>query len=146
MAPDPLAALRRQVAEARAENRRLRDELAPPGYVPAVFGLTPIEERAFKALLSREQWTKEALFTSIYLDHAEDDEPEIKIVDVIICKLRKKLVPLKLEIDTYWCRGYRMSPANRARAAVLIDCALEDEAAAARPTAASSLMGEFVGV
>jgi two-component system cell cycle response regulator CtrA len=147
MAHDPLDALRRQVADARAENQRLRDELAPPGYVPAVFGLTPTDERAFKALLSRDQWTKEALLASIYLEHAEQDIPDIKIIDVSICKLRAKLKPFGLDIETFWGRGYRMTPATRARATILIDRALNDEAAAAWPAAdAAPSAGDFLSV
>ena len=37
------------------------------------------------------------------------DEPEIKIIDVFICKLRKKLVAAsngKDYIETVWGRGY----------------------------------------
>jgi two-component system cell cycle response regulator CtrA len=39
------------------------------------------------------------------------DEPELKIIDVFICKVRKKLAEAgapKL-IETVWGRGYRMS-------------------------------------
>ncbi|WCA57549.1 winged helix-turn-helix domain-containing protein [Agrobacterium tumefaciens] len=42
-----------------------------------------------------------------------DDEPEIKIVDVYVCKLRKKLKPLSISIDTVWGAGYRMMPRAR---------------------------------
>lgn len=44
-----------------------------------------------------------------------DAEPEIKIVDVFICKLRKKLAPLGIKIDTYWGRGYALAVAARPR-------------------------------
>ena len=55
--------------------------------------------------------TKERLLSCIapYVD----DEPEIKIVDVVVCKLRKKLKPLALSIDTVWGSGYRMMPRVR---------------------------------
>ncbi len=36
------------------------------------------------------------------------DEREIKIVDVFVCKARKKLKPLGIEIETVWGRGYRI--------------------------------------
>lgn len=35
-----------------------------------------------------------------------DEEPQPKIVDVFICKLRKKIEPLGIRIDTLWGRGY----------------------------------------
>jgi two-component system cell cycle response regulator CtrA len=38
------------------------------------------------------------------------DEPEVKIIDVFICKLRKKIEKLSAEggtcIETVWGRGY----------------------------------------
>jgi two-component system cell cycle response regulator CtrA len=37
------------------------------------------------------------------------DEQEIKIVDVFVCKLRKKLAGLGISIETVWGRGYRLS-------------------------------------
>lgn len=36
------------------------------------------------------------------------DDRELKIVDVFICKARKKLKPLGLEIGTVWGKGYRI--------------------------------------
>jgi two-component system cell cycle response regulator CtrA len=50
--------------------------------------------------------TKEAFLTQLY---GGMDEPEIKIIDVFICKLRKKLANAsagKNYIETVWGRGY----------------------------------------
>lgn len=52
--------------------------------------------------------TKEHLLSNLYL--VEADEAEIKIIDVFVCKLRKKLKPLGVEIGTAWGRGYRLVP------------------------------------
>lgn len=52
--------------------------------------------------------TKERLLANLYVHEA--DEAEIKIIDVFICKLRKKLSPLGVEIATVWGRGYRLVP------------------------------------
>jgi two-component system cell cycle response regulator CtrA len=51
--------------------------------------------------------SKEALLAAIAPDI--DEEPEIKIVDVFVCKIRKKLNGLGLSLETVWGRGYRMS-------------------------------------
>jgi two-component system cell cycle response regulator CtrA len=104
----------------RLERDRLRDLLAPPGYLPASLGLTPTEERAFKALVAHKEWEKEAFLTAVYLDTPEDDMPDIKMVDVLICKLRKKLEPFGLEIETLWKKGFRLSPPMRMKAALLV--------------------------
>ncbi|MCB9993099.1 MAG: winged helix-turn-helix transcriptional regulator [Hyphomicrobiaceae bacterium] len=37
-----------------------------------------------------------------------NDEPEIKIIDVYVCKIRQKLTGLPLTIETMWGRGYRL--------------------------------------
>jgi two-component system cell cycle response regulator CtrA len=50
--------------------------------------------------------TKEMFLTNLY---GGMDEPEIKIIDVFICKLRKKLASAsngKNYIETVWGRGY----------------------------------------
>jgi two-component system cell cycle response regulator CtrA len=50
--------------------------------------------------------TKEMFLNHLY---GGTDEPELKIIDVFVCKLRKKLAQAtggKLYIDTIWGRGY----------------------------------------
>lgn len=37
------------------------------------------------------------------------EEPEIKIVDVLVCKVRKKLTPIGVRIDTAWGKGYGLA-------------------------------------
>ncbi|MGB8274130.1 MAG: helix-turn-helix domain-containing protein, partial [Alphaproteobacteria bacterium] len=68
--------------------------------------------------------TKEMFLNHLY---GGMDEPELKIIDVFICKLRKKLANAsegRNFIETVWGRGY-----------VLRDPAGEDKEAAARKTA-----------
>jgi two-component system, cell cycle response regulator CtrA len=61
--------------------------------------------------------TKESFLNHLY---GGTDEPEIKIIDVFICKLRKKLINAsggKEYIETVWGRGYMLCEpsANAAR-------------------------------
>ncbi len=35
-----------------------------------------------------------------------DSPPEIKIIDVYVCKIRKKLEPIGVQIVTHWGKGY----------------------------------------
>jgi two-component system cell cycle response regulator CtrA len=61
--------------------------------------------------------TKEAFLNHLY---GGMDEPEPKIVDVFICKLRKKLQDAtgKNYVQTIWGRGYKVSdPAEQGHAA-----------------------------
>jgi two-component system, cell cycle response regulator CtrA len=59
--------------------------------------------------------TKEQLLNSMYVEGI-DDFPEIKIVDVFICKMRKKLNQsspgLGSLIETVWGRGYMLASSS----------------------------------
>lgn len=52
--------------------------------------------------------TKENLLKALYWDRWGKDEPEMKIIDVFVCKLRKKIKPAGLGIKTHWGRGYEL--------------------------------------
>lgn len=70
--------------------------------------LTNQEAALFDALWSAKPRTlsKEQLLAAT-ADPAFDDR-ELKIVDVFVCKTRKKLKPLGIEIGTVWGKGYRI--------------------------------------
>lgn len=59
--------------------------------------------------------TKERLLSSLHLFGAEDRET--KIIDVHVCRLRRKLKPLGLSIGTVWGQGYRLITGREASAA-----------------------------
>jgi two-component system cell cycle response regulator CtrA len=62
--------------------------------------------------------SKETLLTRIY---GYDTDIGEKIIDVWLCKLRKKLGPDGIEIETKWGRGMRMPPASCARVAAIVN-------------------------
>ena len=115
-----------RIALLENENADLRERVAwletcllgPESY--AVFSLTTTEERFFAALMSREILSKEQLLTLAYSDKVDADLPEIKIVDVFICKIRKKLKPFGFEIQTFWGRGYALNPLTKDRVRALL--------------------------
>ncbi len=99
------------------ENDILRERLAAvekilfaSGFssVPIEWRLTGSEARIFGTLMSRDLASKETLMTALYYGRLDDD-PDIKIVDLFICKLRKKLKPFGIPIETVWGNGYRLS-------------------------------------
>lgn len=89
---------------------------------PIEWGLTMNEARLFGALMERELLTKDAAMAALYRDRGAD-EPEMKIVDVFICKLRKKVRPFGLEIGTRWGVGYHMTAEMKARARAMLPAA-----------------------
>lgn len=77
---------------------------------PTFRGLTNKETLILLALYRRSGLVaKECLWTALYDDDC--DAPEIKIVDVFVCKLRAKLPPDCIE--TVWGKGYVLTPAGR---------------------------------
>lgn len=88
--------------------RQLEDELAPKtAPVRVEWCLTQSEARVFSHLTTREQATKQSIMLAMYSDRI-DVEPEMKIVDVFVCKMRKKLKPFGIEIITVWGAGYAL--------------------------------------
>lgn len=103
------ARLERQIEILTERNRQLEDLLLPSGVrLPVEWMLSPKEARLFAHLTTREMVTKQNLMDAIYFDLHTDDEPTIKIIDVFICKVRKKLKPFGIEIETVWGQGYSL--------------------------------------
>ena len=101
--------------EAReAEIAELKDALRREGLrtFPGAWRLTPAEGIVFSLLLTRETCTKAEMLRAYTSAKRERDPtyiaPEPKIVDVFVCKLRKKIAPLGLTIETIWGQGYRI--------------------------------------
>lgn len=71
-------------------------------FTAAEFALLSVLARRPGVLLSKDQ-----IFSHIY---AGRDEPELKIVDVFVCKIRNKLRPHGCagQLETSWGRGYRL--------------------------------------
>lgn len=74
--------------------------------------LTPMEASMFNMLITHELVTKEAMYVALYPDF--DTAPMVKILDVAMCKIRKKVKSSGIEIETLWGRGWRLDPASRA--------------------------------
>lgn len=112
------------------ENQRLRDELEhfqqllvltpSVGSVPALFGLTPSEHYVLGALFRRVTLTRDAIHGLLYGGRNSDETPDPRIIDVFICKLRRKVKPLGIEIKTNRCEGFTLPPESRKRIAQVV--------------------------
>ncbi|MDR6953812.1 two-component system cell cycle response regulator CtrA [Ancylobacter sp. 3268] len=97
-----------------AENDRLRQRI---DQLEAVLGVTfpaPVEWRLTRSeacvcgvLLKRELATKAAVMAALYRADGRD-EPDTKIADVFICKIRKKLTPFGIVITTRHGLGWEL--------------------------------------
>ncbi len=81
-------------------------------------GLTSSEARIVRLLNDKfgQSISKEAMMNALYFDRP-GDEPDYKIVDVFICKIRKKLKGSPYAIEHSWGRGYRMTRVSEAKLA-----------------------------
>lgn len=98
----------------RARIDELERALFADAPVPLEWRLTAQEARVVGVLLQRPMATKEAVMATLYRNDGKD-EAEIKIVDVFICKARKKLAPFGIRINTIWGQGYSIDESIRQR-------------------------------
>ncbi len=74
---------------------------------PVYFSLTSQENRLLGALLKMPTVSKDAAMLALYSDRL-GDAPNQKIIDVFVCKLRAKLKPYEIVINTVWGVGYSL--------------------------------------
>jgi hypothetical protein len=99
------------------------------------FKLTRLQASFCTALIRRNEVPKEVLHSIIRRCGQPNRETEqsIKMVDVVVYHLRKRLAKLGLEIKTLWSHGYYMEPAVRRRAQELLSDGQAQEASATVP-------------
>lgn len=110
--------LEQEVAELQERVRHLEEmKFGLDWHPPVELALTPAEAVILAALIANERCSKENLLDASRQSGLgyRRDEVEPKIVDVYICKLRRKLQPHGLEIVTLWGRGYQLAPESRQR-------------------------------
>lgn len=91
-----------------------------------LFKVTKLQASLFSILIKRNEVTKETLHQIIEQRRKPNkEETDPKMVDVVICHLRQKIVPFSLTIKTAWACGYYMDPPDRARAASLLKSYME---------------------
>jgi two-component system cell cycle response regulator CtrA len=105
---DLLQIQRHRIGQLEERIRQLEEALMPASVrIPIEYGLTATEARVFSHLASREFGTRQSIMLALYSDRIE--EPEEKIVDVFVCKLRRKLNRFGVRIETIWGQGWRLA-------------------------------------
>lgn len=93
----------------------LQDEEALRFSLVKAFRTTRLETVLLAALLRRDQLTRSQLH-SVLEEHRtthSEDPTNIKIIDVVICKMRKKLRDHGIVIETIWAMGYTIGPDSK---------------------------------
>ena len=124
---DPLrdayvVALEKENEALRARLRDMEKEYGFTDPVPLAFDLTANEAKVMSLLLVRDFATRAQMMSAIMANRGADADrmPEMKIIDVFVCKIRKKVKPYGIEITSLWGRGYRLSPEMKAKVAVYL--------------------------
>jgi DNA-binding response OmpR family regulator len=102
--------LRAEIASLREQLKASGAEPHPP--IPVSWGLTRTEARLLEPLMRRECVGRESMMDFLYGHCAMP--PGDKIIDVFVCKIRKKLAPLGASIASRWGFGYYIPPDERA--------------------------------
>jgi two-component system cell cycle response regulator CtrA len=113
-----IEALKGIIDQLREQVLQLEAVLGVTHPVPTAFGFTGQERRLFGVLLKRDVASKDALMAALYRDLGRD-EAEIKIIDVFVCKMRRKLRPFEISIHTVWGEGYRLDQETKTRVEAL---------------------------
>jgi two-component system cell cycle response regulator CtrA len=114
-----IEALEAEVERLQARIEQLEEAAGIRFVTPLEWRLTPAEMRVFGVLMARELATKDAIMAALYRDTGRD-EAEIKIVDVLVCKIRAKLRAFDVSIQTVWGQGYRLTPPTKAKVREMI--------------------------
>ncbi len=108
------------MSNATAETMRLRDRveelerlLGMRTVPPRLWGLTQREAEVLGILLRRQVMTHAQLFEAVW---GGDSDRDLKIVEVVVCKLRAKLRPHGIAIRTEYGVGYFVPPGSKAAA------------------------------
>lgn len=101
--------LRAYVCELESLLDAIREPASAPMMLKAAFpGLTGQTAHLLAILSDGRIHSKEAILSRLYAGRA-DDPPEIKIVDVFLCKLRGAVAEYGVEIVTHWGAGMQVS-------------------------------------
>lgn len=115
----------------KADHDILNDEEQVKFLCSVKFKTTRLQSALLATILKRQQVSKQTLHDVIehtrllYGTHKEPTDQ--KMVDVMVCHLRKKLKPFSFGILTVWGTGYRMDPAHREAALIMLSAVAAGE-------------------
>ena len=119
----PISVATARLTEAEVTIERLRTEVAElqrlltlsAAPLPLEWGLTAMEARLMRALVTRPVVSKE--LATFFLYGRGDIQRSEKIIDVTLHKVRKKLAPFGLTISTVYGCGWALDETVRRRLA-----------------------------
>lgn len=96
-----------------------------------VFKMTRLQAAVFTALLRRPEITKDQVHAAIEATRSPTSDPtDQKMIDVVICHIRKKTKDHGIALKTIWGQGYSLPHAEREKALALLGAYFQPEQAA----------------
>ena len=97
------------------QNVQLSELLKVDTWVPPVaLKLNKAESRVMGLLFHHTKpLTKCKIIDLLYWDVLGKDHPDSRIINVLICRIRKKLKPYNLEVKTVWGQGFYLPDTTR---------------------------------
>lgn len=118
-----LERLRDRVAEledATGLTAKVPRHLIPRDLISGARVASPMVCRVIGILLTRDFGDRDALFSTLYGAKHEDEQPDIKCLDIHVSQARRGLRSLGVEIKTLYGRGWYMDEANKTKLRALI--------------------------
>lgn len=96
-----------------------------------VFQMTRLQAAVFVAILRRPEITKDQVHTAIEATRSPTSDPtDQKMIDVVICHIRKKTKDHGIALKTIWGQGYALPNAEREKALALLGAYFQPQQAA----------------
>lgn len=136
-----------------SELRKLRDRIEQLERVLGVdqelttrlrfaFGITPDQAKLLGMMLRRARVTREGAYATLYGHKPDCDQPEWKVLDVQIHRLRAALKAMKIEFVTVALDGWTMEPEHKLKLRERLEAFEEAHAAAYVPASTQLTDGE----
>jgi DNA-binding response OmpR family regulator len=71
------------------------------------------EEKLLLLVMSTDRLTREVAHAALYSDRLAETRPKINILSVYMAKIRQKIEPTGVKIETIWGTGWSMTKADR---------------------------------
>lgn len=95
-----------------------------------VFDMTRLQAAVFVAIIRRPEITKDQVHTAIEATRSPTCDPtDQKMIDVVICHIRKKIKDHGITLITRWGQGYSLAQPERDKVLALLDTYLQPQEA-----------------
>lgn len=97
------------VLEGRVQDLTLALRLDATANVQSAFGISESLAQLLILLVDGKPRSKEQLHAGLFYRRPDVDAPDTKLIDTLVCKLRKQIKQFGVELTTVWSAGYKIT-------------------------------------